>query len=217
MESEAMINGLRLAGLPGYARLFVALFTALVLCVVLWAGWLFVAEGGQEGRDGYRAETTEGDEAEIADDIDEIESDSAAVRAPIWDTEYAGEDQPFDSSELHAVLEFAAWPEAGESDEGSENAVIDDVRLAHARAGRLTLLFFGIGLVYLFSSAGAGTKKVVYWVFGLSIPVYAAGLSARQVHWIFDAALVVSGAVILVVILYMAVRIFRDLASNSAT
>ncbi|HUV31725.1 MAG TPA: hypothetical protein VMY05_11645 [Acidobacteriota bacterium] len=211
-----MINGLRLAALPGYARLFVALFTALVLCVVLSAVWLFMADEGREGWNCYRADTTEVDEAEIADDIDEIESDSASVRAPIWDTEHAGEDQPFDSSELQAVLEYATLPEADESDEGGENAVMDDVRLAHARAGRLTLLFFGVGLVYLFSSAGAGTKKVVYWVFGLSIPVYAAGLSARQVHWIFDAALAVSGAAILLVILYMAVRIFRDLASKGA-
>src|SRR3989304_5576519 len=41
-----MIDSYRLSDLPAVAKLFVALFTSLMLCVCFWAGWLSTVEKG---------------------------------------------------------------------------------------------------------------------------------------------------------------------------
>ena len=50
-----MFASFRLSQLPGYGKLFVALFTILMLCVCLWAMWIYYLEKGQPDPDNLPA------------------------------------------------------------------------------------------------------------------------------------------------------------------
>jgi hypothetical protein len=86
--------------------------------------------------------------------------------------------------------------------------------LAHTHVNGQTLLFFAIGVVFLFTSVAPTTKKIIYWVFGLGVVMHAAGLTGQGYHWIWDDLLAMTGVLMLVVIVYMALMIFVDLGKS---
>lgn len=167
-----MIDSIRLSNLPGYAKLFVALFTSLMLCVCLWAAWLYTIEKGG-----------------------------------------------IDEGNLPAYLQ-SDTPTTADTENHEQNEEHGDLRhnlgLAHTHINGQTLLFFAIGLVFLFTSGKPKIKKTVFWTLGLSVLVHVIGLSGEGYHWVFDDILALSGLMILVTIVYMALLIFVDLARDGA-
>ncbi len=93
----------------------------------------------------------------------------------------------------------------------------ENVGLAHTHINGQTLLFFAIGLVFLFTSAPAKTKKTIFWLFGVSIIVHVIGLTGSGYASIYDDILAFSGIGIIISILYIAFWIFIDLSKKAST
>ena len=93
------MNDLRpLASFPTVVKLFVGLFTTLMLLVCLWAVWIYTVDRGEVEPHASVGTLTPGEE------IDAIASDSETALAPIWDTNHAGEPEPLDDPEQLARL-----------------------------------------------------------------------------------------------------------------
>lgn len=215
----------RISNLPPAGKVFVGIFTALALCVCIWAVHIFYLEEVADS-DEYTVFMWDFDEgATDAESVAEqvLAEDPEAVHAPVWDSNQAGQEETLGVEELADELSDRSTEIEGyngDYDEYAgdemENEYHENVGLAHTHINGQTLLFFAIGLVFLFTSASACLKKTVYWLFGLSVFAHAVGLTGKGYHWVFDGLVLVSGAVILVMIIVMAVIIFRDLSKSSA-
>ena len=91
----------------------------------------------------------------------------------------------------------------------------ENVEIAHTHINGQTLLFFAIGLVFLFSSAPDSLKKKLYIIFGVAVIVHTIGLTGQGYNSIFEDILALSGMGIIISILYMSLYIFIDLSKQS--
>ena len=213
------MNDLRpLSSFPPIAKLFIGLFTTLMLLVCLWAAWMYTVEKGEGSEDATLANLTPQDE------IDAIAADSAAVLAPIWDSGHAGQGLPLDSGEIDTMEESADLVEGydgvGNDQEYSEEAesrLRHNLGLAHVHVNGETLLFFALGAVFLFTSVALWLKKLVLWVFAAMIVAHAVGLSGAGYHWVFDDILALSGVILLALIAYMCLMIYVDLGRKPSS
>ena len=168
-----MIDNFQIQTLPSYAKLFVGLFTTLMLCVCAWAMLILYVENGMVS------------ESEV----------------PGYVT------QPYGSSDSSKVEEQK--PEL--TPEQKQRRFKHNVKLAHTHINGQTLLFFAIGLVFLFTSVKPKPKKILFWVFAVAVVVHNIGLTGQHFNWLYDEMLAVSGVLILAAIGYMAVTIYMDL------
>lgn len=229
-DSQTVFERFALPNLPPAGKLFVGIFTTLMLLVCLWAVFIFYVDKGIIDEDSvplYLTKTMTGapaqPESELQRAIDEVVSDSESVLAPIWDSTFAGREATVDLATV--VHEFERADEQAEAEEeqldqeseyGSHHEHLRrNVGLAHTHVNGQTLLFFALGLVFLFSSATVKIKKIVFWVFGVTILLHAIGLSGEGFGSFFDDILAVSGVAILVVIAYMALMIYVDLGRKA--
>lgn len=203
----------RLRNLPPYAKTFVGIFTALMLCVGIWAVWIFSARYGgvdQDNLPSYLRQNTN----DLKADIDELKADSSAVMAPVWDQKQAGREQKIDSATLSAIEHRRLPKDVSRYESGGDPD--RDLGLAHTHQNGQTLLFFAIGLVFLFTSVSPRVKKFVYGTFGVTILLHTIGLTGRSHAPIFSDLLSFAGFAIVAVIAYMAFMIFADLAKKPA-
>ncbi len=170
-----MIESIKISNLPPYAKLFVGLFTTLMLCVCSWAMLILYVEEGMIGQDEVPAYVTE----------------------------------PYGEAEESNEIEHEA--EESEQENNGHERFEHNVELAHTHINGQTLLFFAIGLVFLFTSVKAKIKKTVLWVFGVSVFFHAIGLTGQHFHWYYDDILAISGFLILGSIAYMAFVIYVNL------
>ena len=223
--AASLFERYRLSDLPPFAKLFVAIFTLLMLLVCLWAVLIFYETKGKIGNDALplymQTDSVVTDSAamseEITQDIAEIAADSEAVQAPVWDSTQAGEEQPLDSAEVAriALLAMAQQQAADDAERTStESRFRHNLGLAHTHVNGQTLLFFAIGVVFLFTSVAPKTKKIIYWVFGICIVLHAAGLTGQGYCWVWNDLLAITGVLMLVVIVYMALLIFVELGKS---
>lgn len=170
-----MLENIRIANLPSYAKVFVGLFTTLMLFVCAWAMLILYVDKGMVS------------ESQI----------------PSYVTEPYGE---ADTS-AESIRENENFEEQTDFEE--------NVKLAHTHINGQTLLFFAMGLVFLFTSAKPKIKKFVYWVFASSVLVHNIGLTGENYHWVYEELIMISGILILVSIGYMALMIYIDLLKKS--
>ena len=176
-----MFESFRISNLPPYAKLFVGLFTTLMLCVCAWAMLILYVHEGMIGEE----------------DV------------PAYVTEPYGEAESTDDSEDKT--------ETGEAENGLGMERFEyNVKLAHTHINGQTLLFFAIGFVFLFTSVKAKAKKIVLWVFAISIIVHNIGLTGADYHWVYDEMVAISGFLILGSIAYMAFVIYVNLLEKPA-
>jgi hypothetical protein len=71
------------------------------------------------------------------------------------------------------------------------------------------LLVSIFGVVFLLTSAKMKVKKLVLWLFGISIVFHAAGISLRGRYTVLDDVLIVNGILMLLLIGFMCHAIFR--------
>lgn len=220
-----------LSDLPPFGKLFVGIFTTLVLLVCLWAILILYMDKGmvdESTMPQYSTTTAPTDEpsldaGRLEVDVKEVLEDSLAVLAPVWDTNLAGEEVVVDSTALEQ--QFAEHSDeavgGGQNDAPWEEDEFyhlrENVGLAHTHINGQTLLFFALGLVYLFTSATPKMKKLTFPVFGAAIVLHAVGLTGEGFHRVFDDLVVVGGVIILVCILYMALMIYADLGKKGKT
>lgn len=205
------------------AKLFVGLFTTLMLLVCLWAVWIYTVSKGEVDEDNLPAylQTDPRDNLTSGEEIDAIASDSEAVLAPMWDSSHAGEPEKIDSADIDSMEELAENQEAvdsaalrgsfGEPNVDSESHLRHNLGLAHTHVNGQSLLFFALGALFLFTSVKWKTKKIVLWSFAICIFVHAVGLSGQGFHWVFDDILALSGLLMLALIAYMCLMIYVDL------
>ena len=225
-----MFETFRIASLPGYARVFVGIFTTLMLAVCFWAMFLLYLEEFESDADLMTAVEKEQlndsppeeyeEDLQRQEDAETIAEDSAAVLAPIWDSAFAGRDVRADSTtnvelfrDRDREMELAGEIEADELSEDAPD-LKHNVELAHTHVNGQTLLYFAMGLVFLFTSVRPKIKKIVLCVFGIAVLLHAVGLTGHEYHWFFNDILAISGALILAGIAYMAVIIYSDLAGK---
>jgi len=230
-----MLDKFRLNNLPGYGKLFVGLFTTLMLVMAGWAAFLVYFEKviamDENYNEVYNGEAWNGDEAvaddsEIQDaarqeDAELLAEDSEAVLAPIWDSTYAGREVHADSvsnvehfrdrDKEMAVEGETPMDDNDEVELYEEGDFEENVKLAHTHVNGQTLLFFAIGLVFLFTTVSAGLKKTIYWIFGPAVLLHLVGLAGHGYCYFYDIALYLSGTAILICIAVMAVLIYLDL------
>jgi hypothetical protein len=224
-----MIEQKRLSQLSPVGKLFVALFTTLMLGVCLWAVWIYTAERGGIDPDRLPAYLTDETEETVEAEIEAIAADSESVLAPVWDSAHHGEEDPFDSTEIDSMMVRAGYEaedyepgpdieevEYGEG-EGAEDLLKHNLGLAHVHINGQTLLFFALGAVFLFTSVSMKLKKIILWLFAVMIVLHTVGLTGEGYHWIFDDMLAVSGVLMLLLIAYMCLRIYVDLGRKRKT
>ncbi len=196
----------QLRNLPAYAKTFVGIFTVLMLCVCVWAAWIYTARYGKVDTNNLPAYLQKSD---LKADIDELNNDSDAVMAPVWGDSTAGEERPIDSTTIEAIKSKATKDAKKSSTDPDE-----DLGLAHTHINGQALLYFALGLVFLFSSATSKTKKIIYWAFGVLVVTHNLGLSFRSCGGAWGDILAVSGVGILLLIAYMSFVIFSDLIKS---
>jgi hypothetical protein len=213
----------RLSLLPRYAKVFVGIFTTLMLCVCFWAGWIFYLENGRVDESNLPAHILEqpsitGETSELEtepeEDIEEILTDSSAVMAPIWDETNRGEEQRLDSAAMMQKMQDQQRQAERQQREADRPPLRENVGLAHTHINGQTLLFFAIGFIFLFTSVSTKIKIAMLSTFGSAIILHNIGLSGRGYHSAFDDILAVSGVLILFCIVYMALMIFAELAKR---
>ncbi len=177
-----MIETIRLSNLPSYAKLYVGLFTALMLCVCGWAVLILYVEKGM---------------------VSESQVPSYVK-------------QPYGPADTSKVQEKQKEPKPEQPPPSFERRLKHNVKLAHTHINGQTLLFFAMGLVFLFTSAKPKIKKIIFWIFAVSVVVHNIGLSGENFHWLYYEMVAVSGVLILLCIAYMAIVIYADLLRKPA-
>jgi hypothetical protein len=201
-----------LSSFPPIAKLFIGLFTTLMLLVCLWTVWIYTVSEGEVDEHPAVSVLTPGDE------IEAIATDSETALAPIWDTGHAGEPEPLDSARIDTMESMTdlanGYDGVGDDNEyagAAESHLRHNLGLAHMHVNGQTLLFFALGGVFLFTSVKLWIKKIVLWVFAIMIVCYTIGLTGEGYYSYFDDLLALSGLVLLALIAYMALMIYVDL------
>jgi len=177
-----MFENIRIANLPPYAKLFVGLFTTLMLCVCGWAMTILYVEKGMVS------------ESQVP----------AYVK------------QPYGPADTTIVKDKQPEPRQEQNPPSNLRRLKRNIRLAHTHINGQTLLFFAMGSVFLFTSVKPKVKKLVFWVFAISVVVHNIGLTGENFHWVFEDMIAVSGILILTSIAYMALMIYIDLGRKGA-
>jgi len=203
------------------------MFSVLMVMVVLWAMWLLYIEQGRVEPDPAPAssEPKIKMDADQPADMAEIYADSEAVQAPRWDSADAGEDVPFDSAAVDSAQGLGRLKNArGNEEVGAPSVIVDryrllkhNVKLAHTHINGLSLLYFALGVVFLFTNVPRKIKKTVYIVFGFAIVIHTIGLSGAGFHSIYDDMVALSGVAILVMIVYMTLMVIVELWKRRAS
>jgi hypothetical protein len=227
-----------ISSFPPIVKLFVGIFTSLMLLVCLWAVWIYTVDRGEADTLAYTqspglanesatatqpdTERRRGrDELSARDEMEVIESDSETALAPIWDTTHAGEPEPLDSSRIDTMESIAdltkGYDGVGDDDVSQvkgESHLRHNLGLAHVHVNGQTLLFFALGAVFLFTTVKPRVKKTVLWAFALTVVAHTIGLTGEGYHSLFGDLLALSGVVLLALIGYMCLMIFVDLGRS---
>jgi len=119
--------------------------------------------------------------------------------------------QPYGPADTSKVQEKQPEPRPEQNPPSFERRLKHNVKLAHTHINGQTLLFFAMGFVFLFTSVKPKIKKIVFWVFAISVIVHNIGLTGENFYWLYSELVAVSGVLILVSIAYMAIVIYADL------
>ncbi len=199
-----MWDKFNLTMLPPHGKLFVGIFTALMLAVMLWAGALATIESGifSGNEDEMQAQAT----FDYQSDMETIKADSQAVSAPNWAD--SGQEEPINNEDMGKF--------AGSDERSTWEKFVDNFKLGHVHLNGHTALFFAIGTIFFFSTASIKRKKLVYWVFGPAILIHAIGLAGLDTCKWSKIFIYIGGPLILLSVLYMAILIFGDLRKKPA-
>jgi hypothetical protein len=218
-------DSFRLSHLPSYAKLFVAIFTTLMLCVCLWAMWIVyerkIAEEDQPAPIVNVTDSTSVDITKVPRDaqheINEIANDSQAVLSPMWDSQTAGQEKKITNEDIKRMAKQAiAESDSVKAGSQDNNQFSENLGLAHVHVNGQTLLFFAMGFIFLFSSASPKIKKVIYITGGIGVLCHTIGLMGDEYGVGYTVLLGIGAIALLSTIGFMALRIYLDLQQNPA-
>lgn len=193
-----MFNDFNLAKLPPYGKTFVGLFACLVMVVIVWMMIVDLMEWEVLGE---KAETFE--EYDIAADMETIMADDRAVTPPVWSD--SGQQEPIEPSDIERFKE-AAEPGMSFLSRFEENA---GRALKHVSVR--TLLYFAIGLMFMFTTVSPKAKKLFYWSLAILMILHFIGLTGRGFCWPADALIYICSPLILILLFAMAIVILVNM------
>jgi len=200
-----------LSSFPSTAKMFVGLFTTLIVLICIWSLWS--ASLNSESSDDHNAAS----DLRPGDEIAAIASDTGTVLAPIWDTNHAGKPAPLDSARIDSMESVADLTEGydgvgdNEYDGAAESRLNHNIGVAQLQVSGQTFLFFALGGIFLFTSVKPRIKKIVLWLLAVSVVGCTAGLTGLGYHRLFHDVLAASSILMLVITVYMCVMIYMDL------
>ncbi|MEW5924838.1 MAG: hypothetical protein AB1746_12715 [Candidatus Zixiibacteriota bacterium] len=202
-----MPNDFNLTKLPPYGKLFVTLFCILVLFIVVWMTILGMMEARLIGD--FSNEEQAFEEYDAQADLNTIELDDKAVTAPDWSD--SGEQEPIDSETLDDYEEYAE----DQVDEDEEALTFwekfkENMEWAIEHLSTQTMIFFGLGLLFIFTTYSAGVKKFFLWFPALLIFLHALGISGYDFCWPAKFFIWVCGPLLLITLFIMSLMILTN-------
>lgn len=187
----------RISGLPPYGKTFVGLFCILVLVVLVWMTMLGFLHAGLNG---YHYEDC------LTDNTLKMEAMLATQKAtvdPPWNdsgevTENDSPLMPRDSGHL------SNW-----------HIFRNNLEWAIGHAGIQTLLFFALGLIFMFTAYSDKAKKRMYWTGFILITVHVIALSGCGFCLPANILVYTSGPLLLIVFAIMTIMILVNLKKKS--
>ncbi len=191
------MNHPRLSQLPPYAKFAVAIYMFLIACVLVIAMILGAYHGGFIGS------------SKSKENNDSVEQVTEA-----GDSEYDDEESGDDSDGIEVI--------GAEGDTKPSNVIqtpwfqYDNFKLGHAHINGQSLVFFTVVLLFVFTGASSGSKKLWSLILALSIIIHTLGLFYQHKPP-FDIILRVSGTLFAVATAVMGFFIIKDIAKKSDT
>jgi len=201
-----MFENIKLSRLPGYGKLFVALFTVLVILVVLWMVLLGAMESGIIGEPVQRFDYEAAEEA-LDQEIEAIMADEQAVTAPNWTD--SGQQEPITPEDEEIFEEYA------EEELPFWELFREKVGEGLEHISSQALIFFALGLLFLFTGYSIGIKKFFYWLLAILIALYAIGTSGHGFCWPADFLFYSACPLILIILFIMAIMVLKDLGRKA--
>jgi len=192
-----MLGEFSLAKLPSHGKLFVALFTVLFLVVIIWSAVVAALNAGLFGDFEYYGDY------EAATDFEAAMADSESVTAPDWAD--SGEQVPIQPED---TLKFKEYEETRLP---FAIRLKDNVEWALEHVSTQALLYFAVGLLFMFTSYGVKTKRFFFWTVSILIFLHVLGLTGHGFCWPANFLLYACGALILILMFVMGVMVLRDL------
>jgi len=206
-----MIEEYRLSKLPRYGKIFIAAFAIMIIGVVLW---MFVLGGLESGMVGNGDATVEEIAEEAVTDLGTIEEEEA-MEPLIEDSELVTPPDWSDSGEQKVITEA---DEEKFADVGDTAPAIsfwekfeENMEISMEHFSSEVLLFFAVGMVFLFTGYGGATKRFFYIFLAVLIVLHAFGVAGYGFCWPADIIMYVIGPIILLTLLVIAVMILKDL------
>ncbi|UCD93619.1 MAG: hypothetical protein JSU69_07555 [Candidatus Zixiibacteriota bacterium] len=201
-----MLDDFNLTKLPAHGKLFIVLFGILIIMVIIWMALIALMEAGMLGDFGQYGETMEPyDEYDFQADMETIMTDEDAVTPPDWAD--SGRQEPIEPEDIEEFEDFVEEEYALTFWEKLK----ENLEWAMEHLATHALLFFAVGLVFIFTTYSPGTKRFFIWVLMLLIVLHVLGMSgsgfctpANILMWVF-------GPILLVWLLIMDVMILANL------
>ena len=201
-----MFDDFNLTKLPSYGKLFVGLFGVLIIMVIIWMAVLGSMEAGMLGDDDEYGEIMEPyEEYDFEADIETIMADEQAVTPPDWAD--SGHQEPIEPEDIEEFEDFAEEEYALTFWEKLE----ENLEWAMEHLAAQALLFFAVGLVFIFTTYSAGTKRFFIWVLMLLIVLHILGMTGSGFCLPANILLWGIGSLLLVWLLIMDVMILVNL------
>jgi hypothetical protein len=198
-----MIENYRIRDLSPYGKIFVGIFTALVLGVLLWVAFIYYVDKGmvdeahlpayltepavETPASGEEVSSDQIEDVEMQDDAGMLAADSEAVLAPIWDSNFAGREVHVDSvsniehfretdSEMEAeAVEYGYEPDYGLRGEPFD---VDDYEESDLR--------HNVGLAHTHING----QTLLYFALGFVFLFTGAPPRTKKiVYWVFGVAI----------------------------
>jgi small-conductance mechanosensitive channel len=201
-----MLNDFNLTKLAPHGKLFIALFAVLIIFVIVWMAAIVLMEAGILGDVGQYEEAVEPyEEYDFEADMETIMADEQAVSPPDWSD--SGQQVPIEPEDIEEFEEYAEEEYALSFWEKLK----ENLEWAIEHLSSQALLFFTVGLVFMFTTYSAGTKKFFIWILMILIVLHVLGITgfdfclpANILMWVF-------GPLLLVWLLIMDVMILANL------
>jgi hypothetical protein len=187
----------RVSDLPPYGKLFVGLFCILVLIVLVWMTVLGLLHAGIVG---YHYEDCPTDntlkmEAMLATQTPTVEAlwDDSGKVIDIDDPLFHG--QPGHLSNWHIFRDNLEW--------------------AIGHAGTQTMLFFALGLIFMFTNYSDKARKRMYWLGFNLIVLHVIALSGCGFCLPANVLIYTSGPLLLLILAIMTIMILASLRKKN--
>lgn len=187
----------RIHELPPYGKTFVGLFCILVLIVLVWMTMLGLLHAGLIGYHYEDCPTTNTLKMEAM-----LATQEATVD-PLWD----------DSGEVLVNNDPLFQEKAGHL--SNWHIFRDNLEWAIEHAGTQTLLFFALGLVFMFTTYSDKAKKRMYWIGFILIALHVIALSGCGFCLPANILVYTSGPLLLLVFAIMSIMVLANLKKKT--